>query len=103
MTVSRYTLVPKSESSTICVDGIVRNLNPALIFSAVQFNNPRIPNLTLQNLRYMQISHNTRQKPGNFCGMPHSAAAFCIAFHTTPHRFAPRRTIPRNTALVPQL
>jgi hypothetical protein len=35
----------------------------------------------------MQISHTTLQKPGHFCGMPHSA---------------PRRSIPHYTALVPR-
>jgi hypothetical protein len=40
------------------------------------------------DLRRMQISHTTPQKPGHFCGMPQSA---------------PRHTIQHHAALVPQL
>jgi hypothetical protein len=69
-------------------------------FFAVQFNNPQIPTLTprtrLQNPQRMQISHNTRQKPGNFCGMPHSTSRLTIPFHAAPFCI-----MPRDAALVP--
>jgi hypothetical protein len=47
------------------------------------------------DLRSMQISHTTPQKPGHFCGMPHSAPR-----RTIPHYAA---LVPRDAAFVPQL
>jgi hypothetical protein len=46
----------------------------------------------------MQISHKTRQKPGHFCGMPHSAPL--APFRTMPRADA---LVPHNAALLPQL
>jgi hypothetical protein len=68
-----------------------RTASPRKRFSASQFNNPRIPPPTPRhrphNLRWMQKNHNTRQKPGHFSEMAHTAPR-----RTIPHHAAPCRT-----------